>query len=292
MSCPECFKGSAHTHLGESSGQELTVHGIQCYVALPPSPTASQSTIIFLPDAFGLHFINNQILADKYTRETGFRVLIPDVINGGACSQSVLLHSDTFMDPVTWWDIAGQLKRAVALVKMAAIFIPFLIRGSPYKTYPKMLDFARNVKADLPSGAKLGLCGFCWGGLPSTLLCAEPLTPGSQERLVDAHFTAHPSRVDTPKMIVDAIEKFKVPYSLANGENDFVLTHKQVERTEVALRERVGRGDGENGYWFEFVNYKGCGHGFAVRGKPGDKVAEKGAEEACNQAVSWFKRWL
>ncbi|KAJ4362000.1 hypothetical protein N0V83_010941 [Neocucurbitaria cava] len=292
MSCPDCFRGSAHTNQGEPSGQVLPVHDIQCYVASPPSTTTSRSTIIFLPDAFGHGFLNNQILADKYASETGFRVLIPDVIRGGACDPKALLYMDAVSEPVAWWDIVGQLKRVLTVFKLVSIFIPFLIRASPYKTYPKILNFTRSVKAELPSGAKLGVCGFCWGGLPSTMLCAEPATPGSNERLVDAHFTGHPSRLDAPKQVIEAVEKFKVPYSLAIGETDIAMPRKQVERTEAELRTKVGRGEGENGFFYEIVNYPGCGHGFAVRAKAGDKVAEKGAEEAYEQAVTWFKRWL
>ncbi|KAF2009055.1 alpha/beta-hydrolase [Aaosphaeria arxii CBS 175.79] len=293
MSCPDCFRGSANIHSGTPTGQDTTIHNLKCYIATPPNPSPSTSTILFLPDAFGYEFINNRILADAYAAQTGFRVLIPDVIPGGACSTSVMLDMDHLDDPVKWWDVPRQLARAWAVVKLIFNFAPFLIRASPYKTYPAMLEFARKLKAESKAGGgKLGVCGFCWGGLPSTLLCKEPAVEGGSERLVDAHFTAHPSRVDAPGMIVEAVQKFKVPYSLAIGDNDFVMAKGEVEKTEAKLRQVVGKGDGENGFHYEVVTYPGCGHGFSVRAKLGDEVAAKGAEKALEQAVAWFKRWL
>jgi len=115
---------------------------------------------------------------------------------------------------------------------------------------------------------------------------------GGRERLIDAQFCAHPSGLKAPGQIVEAITKFKVPYSLAHASLDFSLTNKKVEKAEAILREKVGRGGGENGAWYEFKIYEGCHHGFAARAKPGDKVELQGAEDAKEQAIEWFNRWL
>jgi hypothetical protein len=48
----------------------------------------------------------------------------------------------------------------------------------------------------------------------------------------------------------------------------------------------------EGGCGWEIRGYEGCQHEFAVRAKVGDKVQERGPEEACEQAVEWFQRWL
>jgi dienelactone hydrolase len=155
-----------------------------------------------------------------------------------------------------------------------------------------VLEFARAVRAELTEGAKLGVCGFCWGGYPSTALCAESAVSGSEEQLIDAQFCAHPSALETPAAIVDAVSKFKVPYSLAAAEKDHRLSMKKVDEVEAALRARVGAGEGENVYHYEIVRYGGCGHGFAVRAGPENEVEMEGAGKACEQAVRWFKKWL
>jgi dienelactone hydrolase len=271
-----------------------SLHGRAVYVASPPSTssTKSSSTIIYLPDAFGYKFINNQLLADTYSARTGMNVMIPDVIPGEGMSTTILPLMDLIFKPVAWWDLLGQVKRVFLAIQVLYLGIPFMINANPNKALPPIIDFARAVKAEMSAGGKLGVCGFCWGGYPSTALCAEPVAPGSDERLIDAHFCAHPSRVDTPAAIVEAIEKFKVPYSLAAAERDTRLTMKQVEELSAALRQRVGSGDGENGCYYEIVTYPGCNHGFAVRAKPQDEVEMEGAGKACEQAIEWFKRWL
>jgi dienelactone hydrolase len=292
MSCPDCFKGTAQG--GTPSGTITTLHGIPVYVASPPSTTTSTSpsTIIYIPDAFGYKFINNQLLADTYAARTGMRVLVPDVIPGEGMSTAVMPLMDAAFKPVAWWDILGQIKRIFTVLRVVYLGVPFMIKAKPNKVMPAIIDFARAVKKDLPSGGKLGVCGFCWGGNPSTALCVETASPTSNERLVDAQFCAHPSRVDIPTAIVDAIEKFKVPYSLAAAEKDMRLKMKDVEEMEVVLRQKVGNGDGENGCYYEIVRYPNCGHGFAVRAKPDDEVEMEGAGKACEQAVKWFTRWL
>jgi len=294
MSCPDCFRGGIHNHKGDAKGQEEQLHGFRTYVTNPSSQSGSKSTIIFLCDAFGLDLINNKILADRYAEGTGFRVLVPDVIPGGPASIGLMDPMDQAFDPVRWWDVWGQLKRAMNIFTMVRILGLFYIRAIPSRasTYNPILEWARTVKRDLPSDAKLGVCGFCWGGYPSTRLCTEPSVAGGDVRLIDAQFCAHPSALEVPGMIVDAVTKFNVPYSAALGTKDFVLTPKQAEETEAVLRQKAGNGEGQNGYNYELKSHEGCQHGFAVRARPGDTVQEKGADDACEQAVAWFKKWL
>jgi dienelactone hydrolase len=291
MSCPDCFKGAVHDH-SKALGTEETIYGVKTYVSSPSSTSTSKSTILFCCDAFGLSLVNNKLLADQYAAATGFRVLVPDQIPGGGVNLGVMNAMDTISDPVAWSDIFGQLRRVKAVFMAAYYFIPFMIRASPPKAYPAVLEYARKLKADLPPGAKLGVCGFCWGGYQSTVLSAAPAVEGGSERLIDAQFCAHPSALKAPDMIVDAITKFRVPYSLAHASLDFNLTNKLVEETEAILREKVGRGDGENGVNYELKIYEGCHHGFAARAKPGDEAELKGAEDAKVQAIEWFKKWL
>ncbi|KAF2806519.1 uncharacterized protein BDZ99DRAFT_510783 [Mytilinidion resinicola] len=298
MSCPDCFKGAIHSHKGSPRGHEEDLHGVRTYITGPPtsasaSPSTSQSTIIYLTDAFGLSLINNKLLADAYATRTGLRVLAPALIPGGPAPLALLEPMEAAFDSIAWWDLWGQLTRLGNLFTTIRLLALFYLRANPGRasTYAPILAYARAVKAGLPPGARLGVCGFCWGGYSSTKLCGEAAVAGGGERLVDAQFCAHPSAL-TAEMVVEAVTRWKVPYAVAVGDRDFVFKGKQVEETEAALRVKAGDGMGERGCWYELRVYAGCQHGFAVRARPGDEVQERGAEEACGQAVEWFRRWL
>ncbi|KAF2839086.1 hypothetical protein M501DRAFT_1003640 [Patellaria atrata CBS 101060] len=291
MSCPDCFKGAIHDH-ATPKGEESTIHGIRTYIASPPVSSGSNSTIIYISDVFGLRLVNNKLLADELAAGTGHRVLVPDCVPGGGMDINAMNYVDTFTTPPVWYDVIGQFKRIMALLRAAMLFIPFMINAAPPIAYPNVLSYSRAVKADLPQGAKLGVCGFCWGGYLSTQLCTEPSVENGNERLIDAQFCGHPSFLKTPGMIVDAISKFKTPYSVAIGDKDFVFPLREIQKTEAALREKVGRGEGDGGYNYEIKTYKGCRHGFVVRSRPGDKNESERAEEAKEQAIHWFQAFM
>ena len=163
-----------------------------------------------------------------------------------------------------------------------------IIGGAP-GAFPEVLRYAREMKADMAEGGKLGVCGFCWGGYGSTNLCCETSVEGGEERLIDAQFCGHPSALKTPDMIVEAIKKYKVPYSCAVAELDFMYNEKVALETEAVLRKEVGVAE-ENDY--EQVVYKGANHGFCVRAKPGDEKDNDGYHKAAKQAVDWFNKYL
>ncbi|CAL3969413.1 unnamed protein product [Diplocarpon coronariae] len=283
MSCADCFKGAIHD--GKPAGTEKLIHGVSTYIATPTESTSS-STIIFITDAFGLKLVNSKILADTYASKTGFRVLVPDIIPGGGVPLSSLALMEIATSPVAWYDILGQIRRVVTVLRMMSIFIPFAIRTK--KVFPSILDYARAVKADLPAGGKLGVAGFCWGGMQTTKLTEEPAVDGGKEALINAHFTAHPSGLKPPQFI-ESFRKFQVPLSMAIGDKDFVLSKEQVETIEAGFRQEYGDG-AEPGY--EIKVYEGCGHGFAVRADPMKVVENDGAGGAAEQAVTWFRKFL
>lgn len=222
------------------------------------------------------------------------RVLVPAVIPGGPASIGLMNSMELAFEPVApWWNVWGYVRKIGPIFTIIRSFGLFFLRANPIKakSYDPILKYTRNVKKDLPAGAKLGVCGFCWGGYPSTKLCTEASFEGGDERLIDAQFCAHPSALKVPDMVVDAVVNFKVPYSMALGTKDFVLTKTQAEQTEAALRQKT-EGAGEGEFAFEVQYYQDCQHGFAVRAKPGDEVQEKAAEDAYAQAIAWFKKWL
>jgi dienelactone hydrolase len=297
MSCPDCFKGSVHSHAGEAKGTEVKLHGRRCYVASPPSSSTSTSVIIYLTDSFGLNLINAKLLADRFAAETGCKVLIPDIIPGGGAPVKLMTYTETRAAPVAWTDVGGQLRRIAAALAVVVYLVPLYLRigtwAAPHRAYPKtILPFARAVRAELPTGAKLGVVGFCWGDYGSVNLCMEPAVEGGSERLIDVQFCGHPYGLTLPRMIVDAVRERKVPFSMAIGDHDRFLGRENVEETEAALRQAVGNGEGAEGFNYEVRVYRGCRHGFVVRANPNNGVGSAAAEEARQQGVAWLRRYL
>jgi hypothetical protein len=79
MSCPDCVQGAVHD--GKPTGHEEKLHGLDCYVAGPPSGSP-KAVVLFLTDVFGWKFHNSRVLADEYARKGQYKVVIPDVIPG------------------------------------------------------------------------------------------------------------------------------------------------------------------------------------------------------------------
>jgi dienelactone hydrolase len=291
MSCPDCFRGAVHTH-ATPTGTIETLHGIKTYVADGSgSSDTSTSTIIYFPDAFSMKLPNNKILADQYAAATGCRVLFPDVVLNGGLPVHVLEGFEYITGTPT--TATSALAKAYTIVTLLPHIVPFMLWGHPRHNYAAMLKYARDVRASLPEGAKLGVCGFCWGAWPSTKLCGEAASVDQDEtrRLVDAQFNGHPSYIiKEPTLVADCIRRFKTPYASAVAEKDFQFNAAVAAQTEAQLRDSVhSKGDGENGYVFEFRVYKGATHGFCVKAREEDMQSY---HDAVAHAVTWFKTYL
>ena len=79
MSCPDCFSGTIHH--GEPKGKVTKAYGLDTYVTEPTGRPA-RGVIVIIPDAFGWEFTNSRILADHYAAKGGFKVYLPDFMNG------------------------------------------------------------------------------------------------------------------------------------------------------------------------------------------------------------------
>lgn len=293
MVCSECFRGTIHDH-AEPKGKILdNLYGYKTYISLPSSNSTPKSTIIFFTDAFGLHLPNNKILADFYAEQTGCRVLTPDIIPGGGVPESTMHAMNEVFRPVaSVWSYANPLMYLGKIwntLKFAPIFVPFLITSSAPKAWTQCVKYTRDVRAELPTGGKLGVAGFCWGGYPSVKLCGEADVEGGSKALVDASFTAHPSSLDQPKDVVDSLAAFKTPFFCAVAEFDFLFNKEAAEQAEAALKQKVGSDAGP----YEFFVHRGAHHGFSVRASPDEgSVGKESYELAAKQAVDWFKKYL
>lgn len=80
MSCANCFRGTVHE--GQPRGRTVKLHGLDAYASEPADGRAACGIVVIIPDAFGWEFVNNRILADHYADKGGYRVYLPDFMNG------------------------------------------------------------------------------------------------------------------------------------------------------------------------------------------------------------------
>ena len=116
------------------------------------------------------------------------------------------------------------------------------------------------------------------------MLLAHGTDTVNNKPLIDAAFVAHPSGLDLPS----EIEQLKVPISISQGSEDFVLDMAGVKTIQGVFDKKNGNGKGE----FEIKVVDGAKHGFAVRGNLEDEEEAKQCQIAEDQAVEWFTRWL
>jgi dienelactone hydrolase len=283
MSCAACFTGTPQT--ATPKGTYTHLHGYKTYTATPCKPQPSGSVILYLPDFFSHKLPNNALLCDAYADLTGCTVIFPDIVMWGGVDPSWMPLFEVFYgtEPVSWW---WKLVTAIRLLPMA----PQFLLGMPDRAFPRVVEFARRLREGLDQegkGGKLGVAGFCWGGFGATLLCKEMY---KGRRLVDAAFTGHPSKLTTPRDVLEAVGS-GVPYSVAVAEIDFMFDKEVAKVAEAALREKFGS-TGKDGKVWELRVHEGAHHGFCVRAKEGVKADEQGRDAALQQAVEWFRTYL
>lgn len=267
MSCPDCFSGSINNN-ETPTGTIKTVHGREIYIAEPPNGTQAKGIIIIVPDAFGLPFVNNRILADHYARKGGFKVYLPDFMDGTAAPVWMIQTLHNVLN-------GPWLYKPYNVVWAITGFVPFLIRNSFGKSMPKVNEFFTAVRKDEGASLPVGAAGFCWGG-PHIFDLAKGKEVNGKP-LVDAVFTAHPSNLSIP----GDVKGIKKPVSVAIGDKDFAMSIQQVREMEGALKKI-------DGLKSEVVVYPGAGHGFSIRADLANEKQAEQAAEAEDQAVKFF----
>jgi dienelactone hydrolase len=211
-------------------------------------------------------------------------------MKGHSLPESVLLKMESKPSPGDNWIMQLFIKAwnmATVIPSMFGIF--YYCR--PGTTIPRLTSFLRAVRSTTPNGGpppKVGVAGFCWGGLYAVLMTHD--TPenhatidGTEYPLIDCAFSAHPAMLKIPEYIEAAVQ----PLSVANGDNDeWMGEHKMrlLVATLEAKNERLGK------EVHEAVVYPGAVHGFAVRGDRNDPLQKERGDQSEDQAVSWFRR--
>jgi dienelactone hydrolase len=181
------------------------------------------------------------------------------------------------MDDHSIW---GWLKKPFQVIYVASIAIPHVYYNSFPKSWPRVTSWFHALRGS-EEGKKypIGAAGFCWGG-KHTINLAHGLRSPSNEFLIDAAFTAHPSNLEMP----GEIEKVRLPLAIAQPEKDMALKPEQY----ALIKEKLGVLAKDQGIKWECVEYEGATHGFSVRADE-SKNEGKQAVEAEEQAVKWFQ---
>ncbi|CAH0024564.1 unnamed protein product [Clonostachys rhizophaga] len=276
MPCADCYRG--HDHLGPVHGHEAMLHGLDVYITEPQTGPVSQTgLIVVLSDAFGWNTINLRGVADRYAERTGCKVYLPDFMHGTSAPASIKSVVDRVLTEKGFW---GWLVKPWLILKAAYFMVPFSIRNNPEKRYPGVRQFMDDLRCSEASNLKVGVVGFCWGAYGVTHLAHGGLASNGKT-LIDAAFTAHPSEIKVP----EHIENVKLPYSMVIGDIDFALPLKDVQKAAEIL-------EGKKDLDSEVVIIPNAKHGFAVRGDPNNKEDKEMADQAEDQLVRWFAKYL
>ena len=123
------------------------------------------------------------------------------------------------------------------------------------------MDFLQALRRATPTGWKIGMVGFCWGGkyairagLESNMVEIE----GAKVPLVDAIVVLHPSHVASP----DDVGTLVVPVSYGWGLEDQGVSIEQKAKVE-AIHAKA-KAAGAKVPEMEHRVYKPGRHGFAV----------------------------
>ncbi|RDL29944.1 Uncharacterized protein BP5553_10571 [Venustampulla echinocandica] len=271
ITCPDCLTGSVKREI--PTGTVTAIHGLPAYIARPEGPP--KGLIVIIPDAFGWELPNNRLLADIYAKEGGFLVYLPDFMNGHIPSAAAMHAMESLLTPSPSI-FTTIFYKPVWLVKVFVAIVPFLLTNKESAIKPKIFKFHEALRNDPEtSKLKLGSAGFCWGGKYTILL-------SQTEDLVDAGFTAHPSKMKFP----NDWDKVQKPLAIAIGDVDLGINLKMVKDIKKLLEDMKPKEQNQ------VVIYPRARHGFAVRANPEEEDQVKSAVEAKDQALAWFWRWL
>jgi len=263
---------SGHLHSGTPKGREDTIGGLDTYISEPEGGSTSKS-LIFIVDIFGWKLDNVRLLADQYAK-AGFYCYIPDVHQGDSLPFEFLQSVEP---PLKDKEQQGMVDKAKGTVDVMATLGPWLAKHREGVSEPLISGFVNTVR-QIPKTNTVGAIGFCWGGRYA-ILQAHGKKEGSVGG-VDAAYACHPSLVSIPA----DFDPVSVPLSLALGTKDSLLDEKSAQQ----IKELMDKKDVP----CETRMYEDQVHGFSLRGDWSSDKDKKAMDDALQQGVDWFSKYL
>jgi len=262
-----CLSGAVHS--GTPKGKVETIGNLPTYVAEPDNGDKSK-TVVFLVDIFGWEFPNVRLLADSYASK-GFYALIPDVHQGDSLPIEFLQSVEP---PLKVQEQQGLVDKTKNTATVGTTLPPWLLRHREAVTKPLIDDYIEAVR-QIRGVKKVGAIGFCWGGRYAIL--AAHGGKGS----VDAAYACHPSLVAVP----GDFEPVTKPLSLAVGTKDSLLDNATIGKIQDTLATKTE-------VPHEIRIYEDQVHGFALRSDWSSEKDKKAMDEAQQQGIEWFGKYL
>ncbi|KAF8524577.1 dienelactone hydrolase [Hysterangium stoloniferum] len=256
--CSDCIKGVRHE--GTPTGTIEKIAGVDVYVALPSGEYDKEKALLYLPDALGLSLWNAQ-------------VYMIDYFDGDPVPLNLLTEKDFKFDLPAW------------------------IGKHPAEVTRPLLDPV--IAALKERGIKeFGATGYCFGGkkkpLPDnhSMLTKYTKHQGkyvfnlAQEGTIKVGVVSHPSLLKMPDDLETLLAKSKAPMLINSCDVDGQFPKESCELADNLL------GDGKYAPGYKRVHWKGCVHGFAVRGDLSDPLVKAGKEGSFKETAAWIKKYL
>jgi len=273
-----CLSGKIQE--GKPKGREEEINGVLTYVAEPENGDKSK-TVVFLVDIFGWKLPNVRLLADEYAA-AGFTAYIPDVHEGDSIDESFL---QTVEPRLPDREARSMTESATATASIGATLGPWLVKHREGVARPIIENFIDKVRY-IPGTNKVGAIGFCWGGRYAILAAHKNLST-KDGKGVDAAYACHPSLVSIPA----DFEPVAVPLALALGEKDSLLGEFEAKTIKELMEKKKSGEEGEK-VESEVKIYDDQVHGFALRGDFQNEKDKKAMDQATQQGIEWFKKYL
>lgn len=195
--CDDCVKGVIHD--GNPQGHWEEPGGVKSYVATPQEGDYPKDTVVlYLPDIFGPHLRNAQLLADDFARN-GWKTVIPDYFDNDPAPIDAFEPGNDF-NIQQWFAKHGQDKTRPLLDKVLAA-----------------------LKEE--GVTKILATGYCYG--------ARYVFDLAFDNLIDVAVVSHPTFIS-----IEDLEKYsttaKAPLLINSCTNDTQFPHeKQAKADEI-----------------------------------------------------------
>ena len=237
---------------GKPAGSESQVAGVNSYIA----KGNKNGTIVVASDIFGLAIDNPMIIADRYAKETGYTVIVPDLFNGEPISPNdfkLPKHKD---DP-----------QPEGADKNFDVFGAWLEKGNkPDSTYPKLKKVI-----DAQEGP-VAVIGYCYGGKLASL--------AGQDGKVKGIVINHPAMLEKGEA-----KNVKVPTLINASEVDPIFTDDVKEDWFNTLKSD-GKLDAAS------TTYKNAVHGHAIRPDLNKPDIKQAYEQSFENSAKFFQKVL
>lgn len=235
--CADCLTGAVLAGKPKGTMERL---GAMPYYATGAPFASADKVVLVLYDIFGLSIPNPKLIADTLSSSLGKQgigrvcVLVPDYLLGDYADPARL---KTVEQPIAQEPL---LVRTKATFNMLASFMTsvgplFLWRNRPAVKLALLTTFCDELrKSRGESPIRIGVVGYCWGGVLSTLLAGTDT--------IDVAVTAHPGSLSASDF-----GKIKKPFSLIAAQGtlsplaSLLLTYLTEDMSFGALQPEADR---------------------------------------------------